>query len=68
MIAVIPAFNEERNILKVLNELEELGIDAVVVDDGSQDNTSKVVEEFAKNAKIKVYLIKNEKNEDEICT
>jgi len=62
MIAVIPAFNEERNILKVLNELEELGIDAVVVDDGSKDSTSKIVEEFAKNSKIKVYLIKNKTN------
>ena len=63
MIAIIPAFNEEKNILKVLKDLEKLRIDAVVVDDGSKDNTSKVVEEFAKNSEINVYLIRNEKNE-----
>lgn len=63
MIAIIPAFNEEKNILKVLKDLEKLRVDAVVVDDGSKDNTSKIVEEFAKKAKINVYLIRNEKNE-----
>ncbi|CAB3287117.1 Glycosyl transferase family 2 [Methanocaldococcus lauensis] len=62
MIAVIPAYNEEKNILKVLKDLEKLKIDAIVVDDGSIDNTSKVVEDFAKNCNIKVYLIRNEKN------
>jgi glycosyltransferase involved in cell wall biosynthesis len=63
MIAIIPAYNEERNILKVLEDLEKIGVDAVVVDDGSKDNTSKVVEKFSKNSKINVYLIKNEKNQ-----
>ncbi|ENN96642.1 family 2 glycosyl transferase [Methanocaldococcus villosus KIN24-T80] len=62
MIAVIPAYNEERNIIKVLKDLNDLGIDAIVIDDGSTDNTYKVVEDFSKKAKIKIYLIKNEKN------
>ena len=51
MIAVIPMYNEERNILKVLRDLESLGIDAVVVDDGSKDNSAKIVEEFSKKSK-----------------
>ncbi|EHP85757.1 glycosyltransferase family 2 protein [Methanotorris formicicus] len=63
MIAVIPMFNEERNILKVLKDLEELGIDAVVVDDGSEDNSINIVEEFSKKSKNNIYLIKKEKNE-----
>ncbi|ACX72805.1 glycosyl transferase family 2 [Methanocaldococcus vulcanius M7] len=63
MIAVIPVFNEEKNILKVLKDLEDLNIDAIVVDDGSEDNTTKLVENFSKNSKINIYLIRNEKNE-----
>ncbi len=37
--AVIPAFNEGKNIKHVINGVIDRGIDAIVVDDGSQDNT-----------------------------
>ncbi|WP_423793063.1 glycosyltransferase family 2 protein [Methanocaldococcus indicus] len=61
-VVVIPAYNEEKNILKVLNDLEKIKIDVIVVDDGSKDKTYKVVEDYKKNSKIKVFLLKNKKN------
>jgi glycosyltransferase involved in cell wall biosynthesis len=43
-VAVVPAFNEERNIGRVLDELRALdpGLDVVVVSDGSTDATVEV--------------------------
>ncbi len=42
---VVPAYNEEKNIGKVLSLIESEGFkNVVVVDDGSSDNTSKIVE------------------------
>ncbi|ABR55355.1 glycosyl transferase family 2 [Methanococcus vannielii SB] len=65
MIAVIPAYNEEKNIISVLKELSNLDIDTVVVDDGSLDKTRKIIEEFLeKNEfKNKIFPIYKRKNE-----
>ena len=43
-IAIVPAFNEERNIGRVLDELRALdpGLEVVVVSDGSTDRTADV--------------------------
>ena len=43
-IAIVPAFNEERNVGRVLDELRAIdpGIDVVVVSDGSTDRTAEV--------------------------
>ena len=43
-IAIVPAFNEERNVGRVLDELRRLdpGLDVVVVSDGSTDHTAEV--------------------------
>jgi glycosyltransferase involved in cell wall biosynthesis len=43
-IAIVPAFNEERNVGRVLDELRRLdpGLDVVVVSDGSTDRTAEV--------------------------
>jgi len=43
-IAIVPAFNEERNVGRVLDELHALdpGLDVVVVSDGSTDRTADV--------------------------
>ena len=43
-IAVVPAYNEERNIARVVGELKEHdpGLDVVVVSDGSVDRTYEV--------------------------
>ena len=47
---LIPAFNEEQTILRVLRKVLALGSllkEVIVVDDGSQDRTPELVEEFA---------------------
>jgi glycosyltransferase involved in cell wall biosynthesis len=46
--AIVPAFNEEAGLAELLPELIELDIidEIIVVDDGSEDGTSRVVEEF----------------------
>lgn len=62
---IIPAYNEEENLKKdVLPSLADYldrnikDYEAIIVDDGSSDNTVKIIEEFSKkNPKFK--LIKN---------
>jgi len=46
-IAIVPAYNEERNIGRVLDELRAFdpGLDVVVVSDGSVDRTAEVAAE-----------------------
>lgn len=46
-LAIVPAFNEAENILEVLKSLASIGIDVLVVDDGSRDQTNEVVEAMA---------------------
>jgi len=43
---VIPAYNEEKRIGPVLSEIEKMGLEVFVVDDGSKDDTSKVAERY----------------------
>lgn len=45
VLLIIPAYNEEENILRVCKEVEEKGIDYVVINDGSKDNTLKILKE-----------------------
>jgi len=40
-IAVIPAYNEEETVGAVVGQLDELGLAAVVIDDGSSDRTAE---------------------------
>ena len=44
VLIVIPAFNEEKNIAKIVRETMKFGI-VVVVDDASDDDTAKAAEE-----------------------
>jgi glycosyltransferase involved in cell wall biosynthesis len=41
VLVVIPAFNEQESIVKVVSELKSLGFDCVVVDDDSKDLTAE---------------------------
>ena len=43
-IAIVPAYNEERNVGRVIDELRafDAGLDVVVVSDGSADRTAEV--------------------------
>jgi len=44
VLAIIPAYNEEQSIIKVINNLNEFApdVDILVVNDGSTDNTVKL--------------------------
>lgn len=63
----LPAFNEEENIIRVLKQTLSLLPDiaaeyeVLVINDGSSDNTAKVVEEFARKNK-EVKLVNHETN------
>ncbi len=50
VLVIIPAYNEEENIVKTISSLEEIKIkdvdlDYIVVNDGSSDNTRKVLKD-----------------------
>lgn len=45
---VVPAYNEEKTISKVLEELLEMGFGVVVVDDGSSDETYAIAKRVVK--------------------
>jgi len=51
-VAIVPAYNEERAVSRVIDELRAFdpGLDIVVVDDGSVDATSHVA--AAKGARV----------------
>ncbi len=47
-LLIIPAYNEEENILNTCNKIKELNnneIDFIVINDGSKDNTLKILKE-----------------------
>jgi len=46
IFAVVPAYNEELRISKVIKDLKKYNYNIVVVDDSSIDNTVKVVKKF----------------------
>ena len=45
LLALIPAYNEEKSIKKVIENIKDTVDGILVVDDGSSDNTSKVSKE-----------------------
>ena len=62
VLVIIPAYNEEENILRVVRQLEaaNTGCDYVVINDCSKDNTPKILDENKINVnEINVDLCKN---------
>ena len=58
LTVVIPTLNEERNIAILINKLIKTygGINVIVVDDGSKDNTRLVVNSISRNnARVRFY-------------
>ncbi|WP_313140447.1 glycosyltransferase family 2 protein [Leclercia sp.] len=59
---IIPAYNEEKNILTILNKLDEQslnGFRVIVVDDGSVDNTAALVASY-KPKQFILHLLRQE--------
>jgi len=62
---IIPAHNEERHIEKCMESLlaqEYRDIEIIVVDNGSSDNTSKIVERYVESYGGKVRLLRMKSN------
>ena len=58
---VVPAYNEQKLILKVLSTMPSFVDSIIVVDDASRDKTKEVVEKYRRKDS-RVRLIKHEKN------
>ncbi len=60
---IVPCYNAEKTILKTLKALEKQNFaepfEVIIVDDGSKDNTVKVVKEFAKKSKLRIRVFAN---------
>ena len=61
---IVPAWNEENTILKTIFSLLKINypkdkLSIIVVDDGSTDNTWKVVQRFARNKQVKLLRKEN---------
>src|SRR3989344_2645847 len=64
---IIPVFNEERTLEKILEKMSKLNLgmrkEILIINDGSTDNSRKIIEDFIKENKkedIKVISKKNE--------
>jgi len=47
IVVLIPTYNEAKSIVELLKKLENLSIDAIVIDDNSPDGTSAIVKDLA---------------------
>lgn len=56
---LIPAYNEGKYIKNVLLECLQYGLDLIIIDDGSSDNTVEIIEKLPGSFKPKIILIKH---------
>lgn len=59
---VVPAYNEEKLIGKVIETIPDYVDKIIVIDDASQDNTAKVVEAYQKSLADRLILIRHDRN------
>ncbi len=64
---VVPAYNEEKTIIACLQSLEKLDypgkkFEVIVINDGSKDNTGRVVKKFINTTKKNFKLLNHRKN------
>lgn len=60
---IIPVYNGQKSIKKCLNSIlkqDDINMEIILVDDGSTDNTAKMIKENYSNSKIKYFYKKNE--------
>ena len=55
----IPAYNEEKNIAAILIKLKKISQHIIVCDDGSNDNTQKVLSKYKDQSKFVILQNKN---------
>ncbi len=61
---IVPCWNEEKTVLKTIHSILNLEypkdkLEIFIVDDGSTDNTWKVVQEFTNNPRVKLFQKEN---------
>jgi glycosyltransferase involved in cell wall biosynthesis len=62
IVMVLPAYNESKTIGQVIEKLLGLGLQVIVVDDGSEDETYKIVKNLLKNHSEQVSLYRHPLN------
>lgn len=62
IIAVVPAFNEEKNIRRVLSDILKHCHQVIVVNDNSTDGTKRILTEMEDTHNKKLEIIHNQKN------
>ena len=45
ILVIIPCYNEEKNIVNTVNDLKKVKVDYIVINDGSTDNSLKILQE-----------------------
>ena len=55
-VALIPAYNEEKTIKRVISEIEDVGLVPIVIDDGSTDKTYEI------SRKMEIIVIRHSEN------
>lgn len=59
---LIPAYNEEKYIDKVLDNCLSQNLDIIVIDDGSTDRTAEIISNFDNKTGKKIHLVKHDIN------
>jgi glycosyltransferase involved in cell wall biosynthesis len=59
---LIPVYNEEKNISQVIKDCLPYQLDIIVIDDGSRDQTPKVVKRLKQNSNYRLTLLQHSKN------
>ncbi|MEW6095585.1 MAG: glycosyltransferase family 2 protein [bacterium] len=60
---IVPAYNEEKLIGKVIETIPEFVDRIIVVDDASTDNTGDIVKGYQNNQENRLFLIQHDKNQ-----
>lgn len=60
---VVPAYNEEKLIARVIETMPEFVDRIIIVDDGSNDRTKDIIKKYQKNQNNRLLFIQHEKNQ-----
>ncbi|TAG01251.1 MAG: glycosyltransferase [Cytophagia bacterium] len=66
---IVAARNEEKNILYLLESLEnqtfkKKDFEVIIIDDNSEDNTTKIIKDFQKNSLLSIKILQSDKKID----